>query len=375
MRTLPILAAVLFLLLGGLWLAHDAQHDGVYPPGCSLDFTPAGLSQAYGYLARPGGHAVSRLTAPLQQDTVSPEAVVLRIAPVFDPFLEQERTAESGESQPRTRTRGLMTADEDAWVSAGGRLVLAISNDYGPIHVGAQAMGLREEHKVFPALPGVATVTGLRALQGASLASGCTVFAVGNDPALVRMPHGQGEVWVLSNPEAFDNMNLDAQDHLQLLTALTGDRHAVVFDEFSHGVEEENGLLHLLRLAHFGPALVLFMVAFVCWFWRRRVLIGEVSRQSADVSTEAVDGVSAIGALYARMLTRRDALTAHYRRLLRKLQERRHGKLSVAQEECDRLLHGWRPEALTREPSRNSYRSLLRRLNRALRSLAHDHHL
>jgi hypothetical protein len=86
-------------------------------------------------------------------------------------------------------------------------------------------------------------------------------------------------------------------------------------------------------------------------------------------STEAVDGVAAIGALYARALSRTELLTAHYQRLLRRLQERHPGHKERALAQADQWLDRWRPEQLAEEPSPAAFRSLVRRLNRAFRRL------
>jgi len=364
---LPLWVAIGFLVLGASWLRLTAVRSTDFPPGCSLDQAAQGLSQARTYLAGPGGHTLHLMTTGLHQADLPTSAVLLRIAPQSEPVLVQ-----SHDPEDVPHARALLSSEEQEWVEAGGRLVLAISSDYGPVKVGT-ADPADLPHKVFPALPGVLHLAFLRPLSGAVLSGGCTIVACGAHPGIVRLLQGRGEIWILSCPEAFYNRDLAHLDHLALLLGLVAGRNAVYLDEFAHGVREELGFFSLARQAHLGPALALLALSGGLWFCRRRVLVGAPTRHGVPPSTEAVDGVLAIAALYARALGRREALTTHYHRLLRSLQERHLGKAAVAQSEADRLLDRWRPEQLLQEPSPVAFRSLLRRLNRAFRSL-HDHH-
>ena len=363
----PLWVAVGFLVVGAAWLRLTEARATDFPPGCSLDQDGQGLSQARTYLGGPGGHVLHVLTTALSQADLPSTAVLLRIAPQSAPVLMQTHDPEEA-----PRSRGLLSAQEQEWVEGGGRLVLAISEDYGPLQVGNLDPSSLP-HKVFPALPGVQHVAFLRPLSGAVLAGGCTIIAIGAHPGVERLLQGRGEIWILSCPEAFYNHDLAHLDHLALLLGLVAGRTDVYLDEFSHGVREQIGFLSLARHAHLGPAMAILALSGGLWFYRRRVLIGEPTRHGLPPSAEAVDGVLAISALYARALGRREALTTHYRRLLRQLQERHPGQGAQAQSEADRLLDGWRPELLLDEPSPIAFRSLLRRLNRAFRSL-NDHH-
>ena len=363
----PLWVTVGFLVLGAAWLRLTEVASADFPPGCSLDQTGQGLSQARAYLGGPGGHELRLLTTVLHQADLPTTAVLLRIAPQSEPVLTQTHDPDD-----LPRARSLLSAEEQQWVEAGGRLVLAISEAYGPVQVGS-ADPAERSYKVFPALPGVQHVAFLRPLRGAVLAGGCTILACGAQPGVVRILQGRGEVWILSCPEAFYNHDLAHLDHLALLLGLVAGRSTVYLDEFAHGVREELGFFSLARHAHLGPAMALLALSGGLWFYRRRVLIGEPTRHGLPPSAEAVEGVLAISALYARALGRRESLTTHYHRLLRQLQERHPGMPALAQSEADRLLDRWRPEQLLQEPSPVAFRSLLRRLNRAFRSL-HDHH-
>jgi len=363
-RLAPLWVFIAFLVLGAVWLKVTAAHAAVYPDGCALDFGPQGLSQARAYLAGPGGCQVELLTTPLVLAALPSDAVLLRVAPQIAPFLLHDPDPDGPPLD-----RNLLSAEEDSWVASGGRLVLAVTERYGPLAIQKSSSGAKALHKVFPALPGVKDIAFLRPISGTPLAGACTIFAFGDQPAVVRMQHGSGEVWMLSCPQAFFNQQLARGDHLRLLLGLVAGRPLVVFDEYAHGVSEQLGFFTLLRQAHLGPALALVTLSGVLWFHRRRVLVGPVTRHALPPSTEAVDGVAAIGALYARALSRRELLTAHHQRLVRRIQERHPGPKERALTQADQLLDAWRPEQLAEEPSPTAFRSLVRRLNRAFRRL------
>lgn len=379
MRWLPLLVAAAFIAAAAAWLRADAPHRAEYGDGSSLAYGPGGASQARAYLAGPGGCAVTTLARPLARAGVPSEAVVLRLQPEFQPSLGMIESAEDLARAMRSGEDGgpLLDASESAWVEAGGRLVLAVADAQGGVRVddvaGRTAGAEAGWRKTLPLLPGVRRIDApARSLSGAALAGAAGVFAVGDGIGVARLTRGAGEVWLLSCPEAFSNARLGDADHLPLLLALVAGRRDVRFDEFAHGLADDLGMLELLRRWGLGPALALALAALIAWAWRTRRIIGRPDEAPPLPRPESVDGVAALGALYARALSRREAVEAHHRRLVREFQARLGTTPAAAQAAAERALGGWRPTSL-RDPRAADSDAAIARINRAFRSLRDAH--
>jgi hypothetical protein len=209
-----------------------------------------------------------------------------------------------------------LTSAEESWVRGGGRLVLGLDDDYGPLSW-AERGGGAPLRKVFPAWPGVRTLApgdSSGAASGLPLESATTVFARGDVAAIARLTLGRGEVLVLTVPAVLENARLAQADHLRLLEAIAEER-PVLFDEWAHGYGADPGTLALLLQWGFGPSLVTGAVAFALLLWRGRTRLGAVEAPPAEARSEAVELVDSLAQLYRRALTRREALALHLENL------------------------------------------------------------
>ena len=284
---------------------------------------------------------------------------------------EDDRDA-SGPPDPEERRAALLSDEEEAFVRRGGRLVIAADEDHGPLFVHPTDPGDLE--KVFPALPGVAALEseGRRGLRGPGLVDAVTVFVRSGLPAVARRALGSGDVWLLANPELFDNQLLGSGDHLKLLVALAGGGRPVFFDEWAHGQVDDASATELLVRWGLGPACLLAAMAGVAWFWRRAVPLGAPSPYR-DLRTESVDLAYAIGALYGRTLKARDQLALHHARLVHEIEHRLGLKAEAAEAKARELAPTFSLPAEGKRVPRAEYDSLLAQLNDALRRVNDGH--
>ena len=270
------------------------------------------------------------------------------------------------------RRAALLSADEERFVRRGGRLVIAADQDYGPLLVHPVDPG--DLDKVFPALPGVFSLESERnrGLRGLGLIDAVTVFVRGGAPAVARRILGRGEVWLLANPELFDNESLGRGDNLKLLATLAGGGRPVFFDEWSHGLKDDASATELLRRWGLGPACLLAGIAGVIWFWRRGVPLGQPSPYR-DLRTESVDLAYAVGALYGRTLRPREQLALHHARLLHELEQKLGLKADAAEQKARELVPQFSLPAEGKRVPPAELKSLLAQLNDGLRRLKDGH--
>jgi hypothetical protein len=299
-------AGVLSYFAGALaWMgALRGEKEQVFPAGSAFNTGSAGASVARRYLearaGRAGGPArVAVLGHPLGEPGPEATAVVLRVRP------ERARSV-------------LLTGAERAWIERGGRLVLALHGDYGPVRLTALAAGPAAA-KVFPTWPGVVRLqpAASRVVTGGAPLDAHTVFAIGGRPALLRAALGRGELLLLALPELIENGGLETADHLPLLLALAGAGRPVYFDEHVHGMESRPGIMDLLTGWGFGPALVLLVLVGAVALWRERARLGPEEDDHRERRTEAVDLLDSLAHLYDRSLTQAQALRLYRRGLER----------------------------------------------------------
>ncbi len=415
MRWPPLVVGLLFVGVALLWLGQDARvASHAFGPGSSFSTAPQGLALARAYLSSQG-HEVATLARPISRTEPGRTAVVFRVSPYLerngrvrlaepadagaqsvvlgpdggsdaeededDEDEEAGLASEASDAGPTPTARdggqlawktpappGLLTEAEVRFVAAGGRLVLAVDHDYGPLHL--EATSLAPPEKVFAALPGVQALetSSSLSLHGPGLLDAVAVFERGPAPVVARRSLGKGELWLLSNPELFFNERLASADNLALLVNLAGEGRPVFFDEGYHGLAEPEGALGLLRRWGFGPALCLLGLLFAAWFWRRAVTLGPPAA-FRDVRTESVDLVQALARLYQRALRREDALLLHHARLLHEVQLRLGLSPKAAAEKARELTGGWEPSAADGPTSQSEFQRHLDTLNRAIRRL------
>lgn len=322
-RTLFFLAAIAaYFVAVLLWVGGDkrvAKH--AYDDFSISNSGETGLSLASKYLAR-SGRRVGPLTLALNDRNVERRAVVFRLgAPsaafAREEFDEKRKKRKKGEKpEPRTHyVTPLLSDEEDAWVRAGGRLVIASEKRFQSLDVGDATN--KAAKKVFPLWPGIDTLhlPESRVVGGEALRNGHTVYAADDKSVVARIADGAGDVIVFGVPEALDNQYLAA--NLPFLVALTGGARRVYFDETIHGMATGEGMLALLKEWRLGPFLLLLLIVTATIFWRGGARIGVPDDEFRDTRSEAIDLVASLGALYDRSMTKGEALAAYHRELTR----------------------------------------------------------
>jgi hypothetical protein len=314
------------------WLAASRPlARSAFAAGSVHHISAEGASLAYRYLQERAG-GVGILARPLGAHAVEARAVVFRLRPRARPSPAHDEIEEgdSGRSQgdgskggtKRTRKPPqwpqLLTRAEEEWVRGGGRLVLALAENLGPVQVDAPSGGQPPAtDKVFPLWENVETLYpgSARVLGGDGLREAHAVFLLAGRPLLARRAVGRGEIFLLAAPEVLENGRLGQGDHLALLEALAEPGRPAYFDEHAHGMGSEPGLPDLLLELGFGPLMVLLLTLGVAIFWRERRRLGPAVEDEADARSDAVDLLDSLGQFYDRSL-RKDEAAHLYRESL-----------------------------------------------------------
>jgi hypothetical protein len=350
---------LLYFVAVTAWLVVDRRAAATGAPEFSaLNTSPEGTSLALKYLQRHGAGA-ALLTRAIDAAELPHDAVIFRIRPQVMSIQallardDDEKGEEEGKdeerikrkkkqpaAEPTERLRPLLTPAEEEWVDAGGRLVLALDEDYGPVAVRGSPAGAVQ--KVFPLWPALRSldVPTLRIIEGASRAH--AIFIGDAHPLLSRILIGRGEVILLGAPELFQNGNLQRGNALQILSTLAGGRR-VFFDEVAHGIRNDAGLLELLKRWGLGPFVLLLAIAFVFRLWRSGTRVGEPERAPEDVRSEAIDLVESLGQLYRRSLSRAEMIALYQRHLISTISAQTHSR----GEELQKRVHELAPELIT----------------------------
>lgn len=308
-RALPAALAAAIFLGGGFFVlsAGGRRSDAGFERGSVFNETPAGASTALRYMRarRAGGAGI--LSRRFAAQALPSDAVLFRLRPRRTSFAAsvEEKTSRP----PRPRPRPLLTPAEEAWLRGGGRLVLALDEDYGPLQL-PPARSRAALRKTFPLWPGVSALepaAPLHELTGAAADEAHAVFTSGPARVLSRLTLGRGEVVLLATPELLENDRLARADHLKLLEALAPAGRPVLFDEWAHGLGHDEGLFRLLLAWGFGPALAIGALACALALWRGRARLGPPQEDALDPRSEAVDLVDSLSQLYDRALSRREA--------------------------------------------------------------------
>ena len=326
---LPGWGAIAYFVLAAVTLDRDPRIPrAAFQPYSAYNTGPEGCSLAFGYLAE--GRRAETTSRPLESSFMAGDAVLFRIGPdtPVPPGLrvpgdpapgegdendpDEKKTPAPPPRKDAPHALPLLTPDEEGWVRAGGRIVIAVGDRYARLETAPQGEG--GTRKVFPLWPGVEKLDPphRRVLKGPPLSGVHAVFAGGGGPVAARGRMGKGEVLLLSCPEIFQNESLGKADHLALLQSLAGGR-PVVFDESVHGLSGEVGAMEILRQWGFGPALALAAVALLAAYWRKRSRLGPEEDDARETRIEAVDFVDSLAILYNRSLRRKQALAMYAR--------------------------------------------------------------
>lgn len=316
-RTWPLILTLLaFVLSGLLWIVSDRRASlRVYDKYSTANTSGSGLSLAYGYLSKQ--RKVGMLTKALGRQPLERNATVFRVADQLPSFFDRETASrkekEKDKKPPKPLPKRPLTNAEEAFVAAGGRLVLAVTEGALPSDV----VTVRKATKVFPLWPGVDGFA-LMASSGGYTTLGPrmhALFAAGPQVIIGRERIGNGELYLLSAPEALQNDQLKA--NLRLLVALSGENRPVYFDEVMHGIVSGDGAIELMKEWNLGPFLLLVGLAATLIFWRGGKRIGHADEDDRETRSEAVDLVRSLGALYQDVTTDTQALALYHDSLTR----------------------------------------------------------
>jgi hypothetical protein len=328
-KSWPLAVAIgAYFLAVVMWLAADRRVTKH-----AFDTFSAANTDATGVsLAARSLHA-KHLTKPLAPGLVPRNAVVFRLGEFGSGFatLQQllngsaEDDEDDGDAGSKRQSRAkppakkrkhppltpLLNDDEEEFIRRGGRLVLAIGGRYASLDV--RNAGGKSMRKVFPLWPGLDAIAmpEPRLLAGAeTLRRAHAIYTVDDAPAVARIAIGSGDVLVFAQPELFDNQHIAARPNLELLNALAAKRPAY-FDETIHGLLSGGGALDLLKEWRLGPFLLLLLAIAATVFWRYGKRIGEPEDDYRETRSDAVDLVRALGALYDRSMSDRQALALY----------------------------------------------------------------
>jgi hypothetical protein len=320
-----------------LWLAGDRRvPQQAFDKLSSANTSDEGVSLAYQYLARRGA-SVERLTRPVESGAIAENGVVFRLVNVSAPLLTRDDVPANDDDDDNLTSRAkpkkkpvppkekkkppvtpLLSDNEEEWVRHGGRLILGVTDHYGPLEI----RGTTNAHarKAFPIWPGVDEVVmpQPRVLAGNdALRRTHALFVAGDDAVIARQTIGAGELILIAAPEMFANGVLANGSHLALLEQLAGAKRPVYFDEFVHGLAGDAGVIAMLKDWNLGPFLLLLLVIGAAIFWRGGRAVGEREDDHRETRSDAIDLVASLGALYDRSMTDGEALELYHRELTR----------------------------------------------------------
>lgn len=313
-RTLPlVLAALAFAIIAIVWIVSDRRaSERVYDRYSTSNTSDEGLSLAYGYLGKQ--RKVAQMTRPLGREPIERNATLFRLTDALEVSNDAEDVEEEDEAGPaKRRPRGLLNDAEEAFVRAGGRIVLAVTTGLLPSGIVKEL----KASKVFPVWPAV------NAFELYENSGGYTrlpprmhaLFTSGEYVIVARQRIGDGELYLLSAPESLKNDAI--RRNLALLEALAGERRPVYFDEVLHGIVSGDGALELMKEWNLGPLLAMLALVALLVFWRAGKRIGHADDEYRETRSEAIDLVRSLGALYQEVTHPSEALLLYHDALTR----------------------------------------------------------
>ncbi len=312
-RTLPlVLAGLAFATIAIVWIVSDRRaSQRVYDDYSTSNTSSSGLSLAYGYLGKQ--RKVAQMTRPFGRELIERNATLFRLADRLPLSFDPEDLEEKQARATKPRTPRLLDEDEEAFVRAGGRIVLAVTEGGLPSAVVKAHLA----QKVFPIWPAVNSFKLYENSGGyvSLLPRMHALFVAGEQVIVARQRIGTGELYLLSAPEALKNDVV--KDNLALLEGLAGERRPVCFDEVMHGIVSGDGALELMKEWNLGPLLGMLGLVALLAFWRAGKRIGYPDDDHRETRSEAVDLVRSLGALYQEVTTESQALTLYHDALTR----------------------------------------------------------
>lgn len=353
-----VYATALWWLVSGTPARADAPSP--FPSGSSYARSDRGAALAAAYL-RERGHVVEPLlTSSL--DAVAPGSVIFVIDPPHFPL-------------GSATGRPLLTLEEERFVEAGGRVVLALDGSVPSIELKelSRATAWVRVRPDWPTVESPEAFGPAKHLSGPWLADAYTVFTAADHPVVARKPMGRGDVVAIASASILQNAWLEDGTNLEFLDALVEGRRQVYFDEGAHGLGRSEGITGLLRRWKLLPFLASLLVLTIAVLVRRNHPLGRPDRDDHAPPVDAVDLVEALGRLYARSLRDEEALGLHRDHLRRVVSEKTGLSGPALRKRVDTLLAGTGASAKSSSTkSAQAFEQELSLINRALRR-AHEH--
>jgi hypothetical protein len=324
-RFVFVAAAALYFIATIVWIASDRRISRqAFDEYSTANTSDAGLSHAYKYLQRTG-RKTGLLTTIVRPGVLPNNAVLFRAGIYVSPFLEEleERIEEEKEKEAAKKGKKpakkkekhvnpLLSDEEEEFIRGGGRLVLAVAGEAGPMET--RNLTDRTAQKVFPMFAGADSLV-LPSPRGYTVKSLSprmhALFTAGGHVVMARETMGRGDLIMIATPELLQNEHLSGSRVALLLGLAPKDRPAW-FDEYVHGLASGDGTLAMMKEWGLGPFLLLGTLATALLFWRNGQRVGPPDEEYRDTRSDAVDLVRSLGALYQKSTTEAEAL-AQYR--------------------------------------------------------------
>lgn len=362
-RAIPVLLGLVFAYAAALWwLVADtparADAPNPFPSGSSYSRSEEGAALAATYL-RGRGHMVQPLLTSSLEGVPRGSVILVINPPHF--------------SKGALDARPLLTVEEERFILAGGRVILALDGSAPSIEVQelTPPAPWARVHRDWPAVGQPQPAGPAKFLSGPWLKDAYAVFTSSNQPVVARRPMGEGDVVAIASASIFQNAYLKDGANLAFLDSLVQGRPAVYFDEGAHGLGAREGTTDLLRRWKLLPFLASLLVLTVAILVRKHRALGRPDRDDPPPPVDAVDLVEALGRLYATALSDEEALGLHRDHLRRVIAEKTGLRGVALRKRVDLLLAGEVKRAGSAPPAK-AFEDELSLINRALRR-AHEH--
>lgn len=161
---------------------------------------------------------------------------------------------------------------------------------------------------------------------------------------VISLPEGAGTAIVLSDPYLMSNSGLQEGDNLNLLVNIllsyAGDTETVYFDEYHHGFEKRQTVLHLLKGTSLGWALVQVAVAVIMLMYSRGRRFGGPKPALKETHRSSTEYVTSLANIYQAAQASDIALSNLHERLTRSIRRRDPGgNIKELIEECERKMN------------------------------------
>ncbi len=162
--------------------------------------------------------------------------------------------------------------------------------------------------------------------------------------AVISLPEGEGTVVVLSDPYLVTNAGLPEGDNLNLLVnvllAYAGNTKTIYFDEYHHGFERRQSILHLLKGTSLGWALIQIVVAVALLMYSRGRRFGQPKPALEETHRSSLEYVTSLANIYQAAQASDIALSNLHERLLRSVRRSTlGGNIGELVDECERKMN------------------------------------